>query len=868
MKKLLLFLLLLAAGHAPAYPVFYQAVSHAATSSTSGNGTPFTVSSNSNRALIVVESNSYSSGLSSTAVAFGGSSFTLLSSVAYASSSYEIEIWGLLNPTAGAGNITVTASVSGQPFVVYCSEYDGVAGFGAAAAKNIVGSTLENLTLTTQANFSAIAGGIRSGAYLVSSTSLVERITDGNVYSFAGEQAAKNAGSNQVFVNFGSSAWSGMAVAELKTVNAPEHLGSTAAKNSNTTSVSVSWTTGVEYGGLLVVDVDSYNSATFPWASSVSFGGSNFTLLTATANASQANLERWYLPITYALQNYNGNVTVTAAAAKNAAVIVSEYSNSAATPWLDFVVGPVNSGATFYSLTVTATGINSLVVAGLAYQHGTTSTATAGNPFTTFNNYYPASTQNIAGAYAGNTGAGSSLSYWTLAYNMYATGINSELGLANTPTQTLTSTPTPTVTPTATPSATPTATKTASPTPTITLTATPTPTFTATPTFTPATCPYILAGHYQSPYGVAVWNASPTSNILATDSGTLQNNVYNYQGDFSFSFATTAHTACAVDASGNFYTVFLSQVYVYNSSGVLTAQFGCTGCPGSVGFTNAAGIAVDSSGNIYVVDAGNPAVYKFNSAHTWVQTIGSVGSGAGQYSSPSMIALDSSNNIYVTDAGNKKVIEWNAFGIYQKQFGTAGTGPGQFEAPIGIAIDRNGYIYVGDETNINVSVFSNAGVFQFSFNGASTPELLQTPWQVAVDYFGNVYVADPTAGQVDVFCPPVPPTPTPTFSVSPTPTWTATPTASPTGTRTVTPTITRTFTVSPTISPTWSLTPTPTPSPTTIYTRTATPTGTISPTVTATVDASPTPTPNTAQIVQTVVARLRRTPQCPTCGEY
>lgn len=97
----------------------------------------------------------------------------------------------------------------------------------------------------------------------------------------------------------------------------------------------------------------------------------------------------------------------------------------------------------------------------------------------------------------------------------------------------------------------------------------------------------------------------------------------------------------------------------------------------------------------------------------------------------------------------------------------------------------------------------------------------------------------------------IPPTPTPTPSLTqtPTPTSTLTPTSTPTFSPTETPTLTPTSTPtpSPTQTPTPSPSPTPTPTPTATLTPTPTPTQTPTPTMTPTLTSIPTitstPTP-------------------------
>lgn len=113
------------------------------------------------------------------------------------------------------------------------------------------------------------------------------------------------------------------------------------------------------------------------------------------------------------------------------------------------------------------------------------------------------------------------------------------------------------------------------------------------------------------------------------------------------------------------------------------------------------------------------------------------------------------------------------------------------------------------------------------------------------------------------------PTRTPTKTVTPTPTVTKTATSTPTSTvtptatKTVTPTNTPTRTPTKTVTPTPTVTKTATPTPTSTVTPTATPTNTVTPTVTPTVTRTATITPTvtrTATVTPTVTPTNTLTP--------
>jgi DNA-binding beta-propeller fold protein YncE len=151
------------------------------------------------------------------------------------------------------------------------------------------------------------------------------------------------------------------------------------------------------------------------------------------------------------------------------------------------------------------------------------------------------------------------------------------------------------------------------------------------------------------------------------------------------------------------------------------------------------GIATDAAGNIYVVDQNNHGIQKFNSAGTYVSTIGGTrGSGNGQHlDSPYGIAIDAAGNIYVTDTGNRRIQVFNNAGTYIRTI----TWPNYLNHPLGIAIDAAGNIY--GVNPYSIMVVSSTGTFIRSFGSQGMANgYLSGPVGIAIDATGNIYVSD------------------------------------------------------------------------------------------------------------------------------
>ena len=175
------------------------------------------------------------------------------------------------------------------------------------------------------------------------------------------------------------------------------------------------------------------------------------------------------------------------------------------------------------------------------------------------------------------------------------------------------------------------------------------------------------------------------------------------------------------------------------------------------------GIAVDSTDRTVVAETDAHRVRVYDDDGVEVLTIGSYGTGNGQFDQPWDVTTSNIDHIYVADTGNDRVQRFNAAGAYQSQFGSPGTAAGQFTEPKGIAYDPGlNRLYVADTGNHRVQRFTVDGVLDAAWGVGGVVGTTGTvkrdhtgfdrPMDVAVNPTnGNVYVADYGNCRLEVF---------------------------------------------------------------------------------------------------------------------
>ena len=214
----------------------------------------------------------------------------------------------------------------------------------------------------------------------------------------------------------------------------------------------------------------------------------------------------------------------------------------------------------------------------------------------------------------------------------------------------------------------------------------------------------------------------------------------SYTPEFDFT-----PTDVAISDDGTIYATDSANnvIQVFDSDGDHLSSIGTPGT-GDGEFNGLSGIAIDDDGNIYTseIDVDTTRIQVFDSDGEHSLTFGSRGVSLYQFKMPAYIDVDDSSNIFVADTGNNKIKVFDDSGDNDLVFGSEGESTGYFRDPNSVAVGSDGTIYVADMQNNRIQTFDSDGDFLSSFGNATSLTDFFSPIDVAVDSDDNVYVTD------------------------------------------------------------------------------------------------------------------------------
>lgn len=145
-----------------------------------------------------------------------------------------------------------------------------------------------------------------------------------------------------------------------------------------------------------------------------------------------------------------------------------------------------------------------------------------------------------------------------------------------------------------------------------------------------------------------------------------------------------------------------NRVQVFDYSGNFKFSFGSYGT-GNGQFDNPYGITSDNN-YLWVTDSGNHRVQKFTLQGVYVEQFGTYGSNIDNFNFPKGIATDGLF-LYVVDQNNNRFKILTMTGLTVMAIGEYGSGTNQFIHPTNIAVD-SAYIYIDDTGNNRTVIYA------------------------------------------------------------------------------------------------------------------------------------------------------------------
>ena len=257
--------------------------------------------------------------------------------------------------------------------------------------------------------------------------------------------------------------------------------------------------------------------------------------------------------------------------------------------------------------------------------------------------------------------------------------------------------------------------------------------------------------------------AARQGRIYVTDTSTESIVVFDVPRRRVFRFGQRAPNSLAkpsgiaLDEQSNVYVADAKrrQIMVFDSLGLFLRVVG-----GPDDLERPTGVAVSRDGaRIYAVDrsdneSNNHRVVIYDRDGKKIKTIGTRGSGDGEFNVPLQAAVAGDGILYVLDAGNFRVQAFDKDGNFIRAFGRPGVYPGNLARPRGIAVDESGNVYVTDASFNNFQVFQPDGQLLLAVgqgSGESNPGRYGLLSGIAADETGRIYVVDQLFNKVEVF---------------------------------------------------------------------------------------------------------------------
>lgn len=245
--------------------------------------------------------------------------------------------------------------------------------------------------------------------------------------------------------------------------------------------------------------------------------------------------------------------------------------------------------------------------------------------------------------------------------------------------------------------------------------------------------------------GIYVGNISVNDNPLVGGNGTANGE-------------TAMINDLLVLSNGNVSSLeaYPSRIQTFSGTGTYLSQFGNAGSePGQFGY-GLVDVATDPTGNVYVADIFNKRVQKFTADGAFVMEFGDQTVFGG---TPRAVAVSPLNgNIYVFESysSNSRIKVFNSSGAQIGTLGSFGSGVGQYNnSRVSMAINNAGEIFIGNTHGVDakIMVYDASGAFQREWATLRKDTAINYASSIELDNAGNVYLATSSSSYIIKYSP-------------------------------------------------------------------------------------------------------------------
>jgi sugar lactone lactonase YvrE len=234
--------------------------------------------------------------------------------------------------------------------------------------------------------------------------------------------------------------------------------------------------------------------------------------------------------------------------------------------------------------------------------------------------------------------------------------------------------------------------------------------------------------------------ADSKGNVVVTVPSDNKIYVYSEAGTLLRQLVPTSSTPVGVafSSSDTLYVTHQQDAFVrvYDLDGNVQSTIGSRGT-GNGQFIDPRGIRILKNGDILVSDSTR--IQRLTSSGVYVSTLGAIGTNS--ISSITDFDVDPAGNVWVVDGLESKLKCLNSSGTVIRQFGVVGVGTGQLNSPSAVSVDRHGFVYVSEVQQRRVQKFTSKGIFVSTVaQFASTAASEVSPANLHVTQVGTVIV--------------------------------------------------------------------------------------------------------------------------------